>query len=67
MRLHGEHRENNVVVCSGAVKVKIAGSVWSNPLSYAAIGLLVISAGMLFFAGKPVVTKIWAYEDANPG
>jgi hypothetical protein len=67
MRLHGEHRENNVVVCSGEVNVKIIGSVWSNPLSYGAIGLLVISAGMLFFAGKPVVTKIWAYEDVNPG
>ena len=67
MRLHGEHRENNVVVCSGEVGVMIIGSVWSNPLSYGGIGLLVISAGMLFFAGRPVFRKIWAYEDANPG
>jgi hypothetical protein len=67
MRLHGEHRENDVVVCSGEVNVKIIGSVWSNPLSYAAIGVLVLSAGMLFFAGRPVFRKIWAYEDVNPG
>jgi hypothetical protein len=67
MKLRGEHRENDAVVCSGSVYVKIAGSVWSNPLSYAAIGLLVISAVMLFFAGKPVFKKFWAYEDANPG
>lgn len=67
MKLHGEHRENGSVLCSGSVYVKIAGSVWSNPLAYAALGLLVISAGMLFFAGKPVFKKIWAYEDVNPG
>ncbi len=67
MRLHGEHRENGVVVCSGEVNVKIAGSIWSNPLAFADLGLLVISAGMLFFAGRPVFKKVWAYEDVNPG
>jgi hypothetical protein len=67
MKLHGEHRENNAVVCSGSVFVKIAGSIWSNPLVYGDLGLLVISGGMLFFAGRPVLKKIWAYEDENPG
>jgi hypothetical protein len=67
MRLHGEHRENNVVVCSGEVNVKVAGSIWSNPLTFADLGLLVISAAILYFAGKPVFKKNWAYEDANPG
>jgi hypothetical protein len=67
MKLHGEHRENGAVVCSGSVFVKVTGSVWSNPLVYGALGLLVISGGMLFFAGRPVFTKIQAYEDENPG
>ena len=68
MRLHGEHRENGVVVCSGAVNVKIAGSIWSNPLSYAGIGGLVIAGGMLFVAGRPAFHKIWTYYDEpDPG
>ena len=67
MQVSGEHRENGAVVCSGSVFVKVTGSVWSNPLVYGALGLLVISGGMLFFAGRPVFTKIQAYEDANPG
>lgn len=67
MRLHGEHRENGTVRCSGSVYVKVAGSVWSNPLSYGSLGLLAISGGALVFAGRPVFRKKWAYEDRNPG
>ena len=67
MRLHGEHRENGVVRCSGSVYVKVAGSVWSNPLSYGSLGVLAISAGVLVFAGRPVFRKQWAFEDRNPG
>jgi hypothetical protein len=67
MRLHGEHRENGVVRCSGSVYVKVAGSAWSNPLSYGSLGVLAISAGVLLFAGRPVFRKQWAFEDRNPG
>ena len=67
MRLHGAHRENGVLRCSGSVYVKVAGSVWSNPLAYGSLGLLALSAGALVFAGRPVFRKEWAYEDRNPG
>jgi len=64
MKLHGQHRESGRVVCSGSVFVKVKGS---NPLVFGALGLLVISGGMLFFAGRPVFRKLWAFEDVNPG
>ena len=67
MRLHGEHRENGAVRCSGSVYVKVKGSVWSNPLSYGSLGALTISGGVLLFAGRPVFRKKRAFEDVNPG
>ena len=67
LRLHGEHRENGTVLCSGSVYVKVTGSVWSNPLSYGSLGLLAISGGALLFAGRPVFRKKWAFEDRNQG
>lgn len=43
------------------------GSAFKNPLAYVAIGGLVISGGVLLFAGRPVFKKLWAFEDVNPG
>ena len=67
MKLSGFHKENGKVVCSGSVYVKVAGKPLDNPLAWVAIGGLVISGGLLLFAGKPVFKKIYAYEDSNPG
>ena len=64
MKLQGQHSENGKLVCSGSVYVEISGT---SPLVYGGVGLLVIAAGMLFFAGRPVFKKLWAFEDANPG
>jgi hypothetical protein len=67
MKLKGEHRENGDRVCGGSVYVKIPGSVTDNPLALGAIAGLVISGGALLYAGRPVVEKIYAFEDVNPG
>lgn len=68
MRLHGEHRENGKVTCSGAVYVQVKGSAMENPLTWGALAGLVVSGGALLFAGKPVFKKVApAFEDINPG
>lgn len=64
MKLQGSHSENGKVLCSGSVYVEISGT---SPLVWGGVGLLVISGGMLFFAGRPVFRKLWAFEDVNPG
>ena len=64
MKLHGHHSENGKLVCSGSVYMEISGT---SPLVWGGVGLLVISGGMLFFAGRPVFRKLWAFEDVNPG
>ncbi len=67
MKLKGFHKDNGKLTCSGSVYVKVAGSATRNPLTYVALGGLVISAGLLLFAGRPVFKKIYAFEDYNPG
>ena len=69
MLLHGEHRENGAVVCSGEVIVKIEGSATENPLFYAGLGAIGIALELLYLAGRgPTFTKVRpAFEDVNPG
>lgn len=67
MTLHGAHRDNGKTTCSGSVSVQVEGSAFSNPLAFAGLGGLALSGGALFFAGRPVVKKLWAFEDVNPG
>lgn len=67
MRLHGFHKENGKLTCSGSVYVKVEGSAFKNPLAWGAVGGLVISGGVLLYAGRPVFKKIYAFEDINPG
>ena len=57
VRLHGEHREDGAVVCSGEVGMKVAGSVWSNPLSYGSLVVLAVSAAGLVAAARPAAAK----------
>ena len=54
LKLSGEHRDNGAVTCSGSVFVKIKGSGVTSPLGIASIGVLVVSGGILVFAGKAV-------------
>jgi hypothetical protein len=54
LKLHGEHSENGQKVCSGSVYLQVEGSATSNPLLWAAVAGLVISAGALVFAARPV-------------
>jgi hypothetical protein len=67
IKLHGEHKDNGVVTCSGSVYVQVEGSAFSNPLTWGGLGGLVISGGALVFAGRPSFRKRWAFEDTNPG
>ena len=64
MKLHGEHSESGRLACSGSVYVEVSGT---SPLLWGGVGMLVIAGGMLFFAGRPVFRKLWAFEDVNPG
>lgn len=65
MRLHGEHREGGVKVCSGSVYLQAKAGRFENPLAIAAlIGMLATGGGL---ASAGVVRKKWAYEDINPG
>ncbi len=57
-KLKGSHSENGKTTCSGSVFVQVEGSATSNPLFFASIGGLVISGGLLFFAGKAVFTRV---------
>jgi hypothetical protein len=52
MRLHGEHRDDGLVACSGSVNVKVAGSALTNPMTYVALGLLLMSGAGLVGAGR---------------
>jgi hypothetical protein len=52
MRLHGEHRDDGIVACSGAINVKVAGSPLTNPMTYVALGLLLMSGAGLVGAGR---------------
>ncbi len=52
MRLHGEHRDDGVVACSGTINVKVAGSPLTNPMTYVALGLLLMSGAGLVGAGR---------------
>ncbi len=69
MTLHGDHAENGTVVCSGSVRVKIAGSATKNPLFWgglvvAAIAFLgMVASGM----AKPFTKDVLSFEDINPG
>ena len=47
--------------------LKVAGKPLKNPISYAALIGLIISAATLLYAGRPVFSKIRAFEDTNPG
>lgn len=67
LQLSGFHQDGGRTTCSGSVFVEVTGSALSNPLTYGGLGLLVVSGGMLFFAGRPVFRKLWAFEDTNPG
>jgi hypothetical protein len=66
MKVEGHHDEAGKRVCSGSIYVKVKGSGLSNPLAWAAIAGLVISGGLLVFAGRPVGGKADPdYEDVN--
>jgi hypothetical protein len=52
MRLHGEHRDDDLVACSGAVNIQVAGSPLKNPLTYVTLGLLLMSGAGLVGAGR---------------
>ena len=52
MRLHGEHRDDGLVACSGSVNVQVAGSPLTNPMTYVALGLLLMSGAGLVGAGR---------------
>jgi hypothetical protein len=68
MTLRGHHDENGQEFCEGSVKVKVEGSSLSNPLAIGGIAGMVVFGGLLFYAGRPVFTKVApAYEDVNPG
>ena len=65
MRLHGEHREGGVKVCSGSVYLQVKAGRFENPLAIAAlIGMLATGGGL---ASAGVVRKKWAFEDINRG
>jgi hypothetical protein len=50
MQLSGEHSEGGAEVCSGSVGVVVAGSPWSNPLTYGALLLAALSGVGLWAA-----------------
>lgn len=52
LRLHGEHRENGTLVCSGAINLQIEGSGFDNPLSFVGIGGMVLTGAGVVFAGR---------------
>ena len=58
MKLSGYHDDNGRRTCSGSVYMKVEGDTFENPLSWAAIGGLVISGGLLLYAGRPVLKKV---------
>lgn len=66
--LRGFHNENGVGFCEGEVSVVVEGSTFSNPMAIAGLAGLAIFGGVLYFAGRPVITKAGpSYEDVNPG
>ena len=67
MKVKGYHKDNGRTTCSGSVYMQIEGSATKNPFTWVAIGGLVISGGLLLYAGRPVFKKLWAFEDVNPG
>jgi hypothetical protein len=68
MRLHGAHRENGEEVCSGEVRVKVEGDAFDNPLAFAGLGGVAVSAVLLGLAGRARFTKVApAFEDVNVG
>lgn len=52
MRLHGEHRDDGLVACAGSINVRVAGSPLANPMTYVALGLLLMSGAGLVGAGR---------------
>lgn len=50
--LSGAHREDGTEVCSGSVNVLVTGGTFANPLSYAGLVGLLLSAIALAFAGR---------------
>ena len=50
--LHGAHREDGSEVCSGSVNVVVVGGTFDNPLSYAGLVGLILSAIALVVAGR---------------
>ena len=67
MKVKGFHKDAGKVTCEGSVNVEVDGSATSNPLAAGGAAGLVVSGAGLVFAGRPVVRKLWAYEDINPG
>jgi hypothetical protein len=63
--VRGEHFEGSQLYCSGSAKVQFEGSLTDNPAALAGLGGLVVSGGLLLYSGKPVVKKLWAYEDTH--
>jgi hypothetical protein len=67
IKLSGEHKDGGKLTCSGSVYLQLEGGGFKNPLAWAGLGGMVVTAAGLMFAGRPVVRKIWAFEDTNPG
>jgi hypothetical protein len=58
MKLHGHHDENGKRICSGSVYLKVDGSATSNPLTWAGVAGIVLSGGVLVFAGRRVARTV---------
>jgi hypothetical protein len=67
MKLKGFHNDAGRLTCSGSVYVRVKGGAAKNPAAAAGAAGLVVSGGVLLFAGRPVFKKLWAFEDINPG
>lgn len=55
MTLHGEHREDGEVVCSGSVGLVVDGDPMDNPLAFAGLGGMVVFGAGLALAGRAKV------------
>lgn len=68
LTLSGVHKDAGKTTCAGSVKLIVDGTNGaSNPLKLiGAVGML-IALLPLVLAGRPVASKVWAFEDENPG
>lgn len=68
MTLHGEHREDGEVVCSGSVSVVVEGDPMDNPLAIPGIaGMVLFGAGMLLSGRASFSPAGPSFEEVNPG